>query len=114
MAKLQGRWKLVRAQYNGIETDHSDSEHPPVMQFRNATMISPLGVQRNYRLNGQSDPKEIDVYDLQTKEVSEVGIYRIDGKQLTMCRCPRRCGRPREFLTEYDDRRTLQVFQRVE
>lgn len=120
---LHGNWKMISGEFDGKKSRLKDEELQKiklaitddqyVMRFPPGDAFgSKVETKQSYRfvLNGTKKPKEIDLIDAEGHKV--LGIYAVEGAQLTLCLATAGGARPTEFKSERGAKHSLVVFQR--
>ena len=114
---LQGEWRLMSGEYGGKTNDRSQDSPPTTIRIEGDLLSEyvdgSFSTESRFTLDPDREPKRIALTYTDEKEVTEVGIYRVEGDTLTLCRTLPRNDYPDEFKTAEGDSRTLQVFHRV-
>jgi len=101
--KLQGSWKVIRSEVNGI-TIPLTAYKKVVVTIKDSTIQFKDGdkvyEEIAFDIDIEAKPKEIDyryVAGLK-KGVRENGIYKLDGDELTLCMSQQKQPRPKDFV----------------
>jgi uncharacterized protein (TIGR03067 family) len=105
LKKLQGTWKVILSEVNGT-TMPKQAFKKVLVEIKDDRVIfkdnGKVYEEAELKLDPKADPKEIDykyVVGLK-KGVKELGIYRLQGEQLTICMAQGRQKRPTEFASK--------------
>lgn len=114
LSKLQGRWKLVAVEANGMA---SEIEEPPVVLFKDRQVHVNNVIEKTFTIDPTTEPHLIDFADASDNDKSQVleGIYRFDGDKLHVCLFvgnPRK-QRPTDFKTEAGDEKLTLILERL-
>ena len=119
--RLRGRWKPVRAEYNG---ERMPAQLLALVRSAVAegntiriTRVDGVEVILTVRLDPTTKPRRLDAAARiapEKKPLAEVvGIYKLEGDTLTLCLSERKDDRPAEFVTRPRSGHRLIVFRRL-
>jgi RNA polymerase sigma factor (sigma-70 family) len=107
--RLQGPWKLVAIQEDGMQVPNIDALSWFVFGNKIAAKQKSREDLDTFRLDVKQSPKEIDIFNAEGKVIG-LGIFRWVGDKLQICGHPDR--RPTEFTTQEGDNAVILTFQR--
>ena len=112
--ELQGTWQVVRHEFEGEQAPKEVSQGTK-LTFKGDKYIG-KSPERNYEgsfaLNPAETPKEIDLQPVEGDRQKLLGIYKLDGDNLTICLGAARQSRPTQFVTSPDSGHTMYVMKR--
>ncbi|MFQ5733211.1 MAG: TIGR03067 domain-containing protein [Planctomycetaceae bacterium] len=116
LKKVQGHWKIVAMQSGGKDAGADFLKGNLVVAKKTFTIVfTRNGTERKLpiqiKLDSSKSPKQIDFIDKDGK-VNNHGIYKLDGKKLTICFDRVRRERPKKFESKKDTRVRLMVVER--
>jgi uncharacterized protein (TIGR03067 family) len=127
--KLQGRWRAVSMEQDGMKTDLANPNIPMpfdiVLTFTDDKCAMTIVDRKDgkahdpplpgvFHLNPQTNPKQISII-APVQKPSDYGIYRLEGDTLTVCHFtapPKDVVFPTEFTGKQGSGTTLMVFRR--
>jgi RNA polymerase sigma factor (sigma-70 family) len=105
--KIQGTWKMVKAEVQGREaTDDEIKKGKMIIKGGKLTSVKPDGssTESKITLDPTQTPKTIDLVPQEGPDTEKgktfPGIYKLDGDTLTLCMTGPDMERPKEFKTE--------------
>jgi uncharacterized protein (TIGR03067 family) len=115
LKKLQGSWRLVAFERDGVPRPVAASEPLRVVVSdqwslrRDGELLNP----RTLRLDPKKRPRQFELH-MGGAQVTIEGIYALDGDTLKLCYTfgPRGHGRPKEFRTVPGRGQSMQTFKR--
>ncbi len=121
-AKLQGTWRVVSAERDGMKVPDDESKKITLLikgdkftarRTENSEKPEEKIYDMSFTLDPSKNPKWIDVnyVDGERKGESSLGIYELNGDTLKIC-MNRGTTRPMEFKTEAETSRHLMVLKR--
>jgi uncharacterized protein (TIGR03067 family) len=119
LTKFQGTWKVISFEHNGNKDEHDDLSRQ-VLIAGNAWIVTDPRTNGDvpgvstFTLNSSREPKTIDLVATGTeKPTVSSGIYRVEGRILTICYDLTGAKRPTEFDSKLGTGHTLLVLRRV-
>jgi uncharacterized protein (TIGR03067 family) len=94
--QLQGEWVVVSIENSGKKVDSKDRK----LVVKQDEWTAPGGGKFKFKIDATKDPKQLDLTrEIDGKDSTWVGIYKIEGDTVTFCRStsPRGDRRPTEF-----------------
>jgi uncharacterized protein (TIGR03067 family) len=118
-AKLQGEWHMLSGRQNGIDLPDASVKTAKRVCKDDTTTVTINGMMlmtAKFTLDASKEPKTID-YDVTAGPNAgkkQLGIYKIDGENVTFCFAPPAQPRPDAFATNPGDGRTLSTWAKSE
>jgi uncharacterized protein (TIGR03067 family) len=104
MRTLQGTWKQIAYERDGVTEPLDEEGWEPRVTFRGDTFVVTLAdgsipINGTYRLDPTRDPKTIDWQDATGEDAGKtlLAIYSLEGDRLVFCAACPGCARPMEF-----------------
>jgi uncharacterized protein (TIGR03067 family) len=115
-AKFNGTWVLIRATMSGIEMpkDVLGKSTMTINGTKHTVHLADETYEGTHRYDPSQDPKAYDttVTTGANKGVKQVGIYRLDGDELSICLATSGFPRPKDFKADDKSNNTLTVWKR--
>ncbi len=112
---IQGTWILDSSERDGVVTNADKSKARDVrLIFEADQIMAKMGDKSvslgSFSLDPSKDPK---IYDRTYPDGSKrLGLYKLEGKTLTICVADLKKERPKEFVTRKGDGMTLVIYRR--
>ena len=109
--KLQGKWKIVAAEFEGRPATQAYRPGTVIMIERDELYFTDgfaKSAPSKFKLDASTKPKAIDIGD---GKKSMAGIYLLDGDSLKLCSCLEG-PRPKDFVTKAGDKTNLLTLTR--
>lgn len=106
MKRLQGAWRQVGWEKDGIENPSDEKGWDPQVTFIGDAFIvriadGTIPIKGRYKLDPTQEPKAIDITDTFGADAGKtfLGIYTLEGDRLVFCLADEGQDRPTEFKT---------------
>lgn len=116
--KIQGAWKIVKWTFEGKDTVWTDKAPVSRWYLTDNTVYWVFGHENTfsqawtYEIDSTAKPKRIDKWLAYDERGTDEGIYQLDGDELKVCWGHTTTGRPTDFTSKPQSRRTLVTLKR--
>ena len=116
LKKMQGTWKILKMQRGGMDAPPQFLKGKMVVEKKTFTLVmSANGMERKspieVKIDSTKSPSRIDFVN-KKGEVSNIGIYKLDGKKLTICFVRKDGERPSKFESKEGSKVMMMVLEK--